>query len=349
MLPPVVFEPLHREVTGVAGQLRVLLASIGENFDVISSPNKNHEERAADLLIWAHAGGPPRFERLFVALIGEFGERSPVGEAIAGCRAHLGRIASITAAVTLRRIEGHVFADREDLRKYVLAEFSSVEHPYRVVVVDGKERTGKTHLWHFIRYAARSLSADPVLIDLEDDQRISAFTMFERIVDEASRKTPVERTVDPTATPEQQARSLVARLVGWHKRGELHHEKPLWIVIDHLDKIWPPADPGLTPFIQHLILACAKRKAEGLRLILLGVPPEAIGGLLEAEIERRFVDPLTPGDLTEWLRDELLDLCLAMDRLDREARLIHGNGPFLLDKRLAACCRELRSEQGCLR
>lgn len=50
MLPPVVFEPLHREVTGVFG--------LGENFDVISSPNKDHEERAADLLIWAHAGGP---------------------------------------------------------------------------------------------------------------------------------------------------------------------------------------------------------------------------------------------------------------------------------------------------
>lgn len=280
------------------------------------------------------------------ALLGEFGERSPIGEVIVACRVHIAKIASVTTAVTLRRIEGHVFANREDLRKYVLAEFSSVEHPYRVVVVDGKERTGKTYLWNFIRYAAHSLSADPVLINLEEEgDRLSAPELLARIVDQASHATSVDRTVDPTATPDQQARSLVNKLVGWHKRGQSRLEKPSWIVIDHLDKIWPPADPGLAPFIQHLVLAWSRRQAEGLRLILLGVPSEAIG-VLEAELERRVVDPLTPGDLTEWLRDELVDLGIAMADLDGEARAIHSDGPLLLHKRLAARCQKIRTDHG---
>lgn len=349
VLPRAVHGPLRDAIVGIAVDLKIILMDhFEENLDAISSASGTLRDRAHDVLIWADKGGRQRTELLLEALYSKYGRNLAMIAAINACRAHLKNVAAdLATALAVRRIRGQVFANREDLRRYILTEFSSDSHPYRVVVVDGEAHTGKTYLWSFVNYAAGSLGVDAVMIDLETEGDITARDLFDLIVDQSARAAPQERAVDPTATPERQAKSLVTKLVGWHKKGEVSGERPLWIVLDHLDKVWPP-DPssGVTQFIQHLALATAQRKVEGLRLILLGAPVEAVGGRLEIELQRQTIDRLTTGDLTEWLRDELGDLNLDVARLDSEAATVLDGEPRRLHQRLDSRCQQLRGQHG---
>lgn len=343
MLPPRVFQLLRDAITPVVGELRPILDDVSVDLDAISSPQRPNAARAEEILRWARAGGPRRIELLLGALEGEFAGNPTMRAAIDASRAHLACVAAaVTSVFTVRWIEGDAFADREDLRHYLLHEFSSVQHPYRVVVINGAAQTGKSYLWNFIRHAAGSLYVETVLIDLETAPDITLTELFTEIVRETGRKDKPMCVLDTTATAVRQARAAVSQLVGWHKEGEALSEPPLWIVIDHLDKIWPPEDPAVAHFIQGLMQAAAQRRARGLRLLLLGAPPEAIGSGLENALEPKRIDPITPGDLIDWLRDELGDPNVDMTHLDSEARVVHSGGPRQLHTRLRKCFEQLR-------
>jgi hypothetical protein len=347
MLTPAVRTPLRDAMIYCFKGLTVLVrAYLDENMDVITSPYKPGDERVDDLLDWTVQRGYERLNQLLMGLDATFGNHEDMRTAIVNCRAHLA--ANGTASpLEARRVLGRVFANREDLRAYFLHTFPAPQHPYRVTVVNGEPQSGKSYLWYYIKHAAESMLVDAVLIDLETDVDVLS-DLVDVIVAQAPQVVPMNRFEDRNATSVRRAKTVVNKLVEWRTQNKrTSNGRPLWIVIDHLDKVWPPPEEsGVMQFIEHLVLKIAQRQAEGIQLILLGVPPAAIGGRLANDLEQHVVDSLTTGDLTEWLRDELGDLGFPPEDLDREAHTVLGGGLHGLHRRLDEKCQQLRTTHG---
>lgn len=329
------------------GQTNGLTFLMREVFSVplatLVGPSANDTDRAEAMLKWAEQAGPKPLGQLLNELKSRFAGTTPVVDAALD---ELKRYApDIETAVRERRPLGQVFVDREPLKRYVMADLQSESHAYRVVLVNGGEQVGKSWFWSFVRYAAGSLHVDPIRIDLEPVADVTARVLFDTITGEAAQPPgPPQPAVDANAQPPQQALSLVSTLVGWAKTRADAGQRPLWIMIDHLDKVWPlPPSGGAKDFILHLAHAAFDRKVAGLRVFLIGLPPDAMPGWLEYDHMGLGVDGLTPEDLVHWMKGEL-GAALPDTRLADEARKVLTGQRRGIHRRLDQALATLRAE-----
>lgn len=255
----------------------------------------------------------------------------------------------VAPAIHERWPAGRAFADRQPIRDFLYAKLPAANSRATVVgLVDaeGQEHVGKSFFWFSLQHAASLLGITPILVDLEKDEPSSASELFELIVDQTGLPRPERPWVDATAKPARQAKSLVNKLVGLVQTWESSQKKPLWVVIDHLDKIWPARD-DVTELVIQLVRATSDRRLGRLRLILMGLPEEATGGLIDAGCERVPVDPLNIGDIEQFLRLELRGLPIAPDLVEREAAAVFAATPRAkLHMHLAAARDRLCREHG---
>jgi hypothetical protein len=326
-----------------SGMTRLMRDLFGEQLDTLVSASANDTERAEALVRWAEVEGPKTMSALLTEARTQFPGTAP-GVDLA--LEELKRYApDIETAVRERRPLGQVFVDREPLKRYVMADLGLETHEYRIVLVRGGENAGKSWFWSFVRYAAGSLHVDAIRIDLEPRADVTARELFDALTSEAAQPpAPPQPNVDPNAQPPQQALSLVSTFVGWAKTRADAGQRPLWILIDHIDKVWPlHPKGGAKDFILHLARAALDRKVAGLRVFLIGLPQDEMPGWLEYDHKPLPVDGLTPEDLVHWMQAEL-DAAPTDTRLHEAARGVLTGPPRGIHRRLDDALRKLRAQ-----
>lgn len=195
--------------------------------------------------------------------------------------------------------------DREGLRRG-LRELVSDE--YRVMVVTGSPRSGKSHSWRLVEHLREIGPASgvppfrAVLVTTHDwSVPAKAEDVMAALVDNLGIDLDIRLTDE---LPESRARKLVNKLIGrYPDDGVLR-----WIVFDGLDR------PGVQPEVVELVLRIARAANDGrlpkTRILVTGLN-ETIDSDLEGLIRREEIPALR----TETFRDFFISIA---DHLNRE-------------------------------
>jgi len=250
-------------------QLKMMLRSIGIDFDARIVPNATFELTLNDILLNLNKASD--LDRFFTQL--DKDPRPAVQNAIAALLAvppeQRRPIGFDELSRALLIVEGDPFVDHEDLASSILPKLLSRTEPLRAVVMTGPTDCGKTFSLGLIRELCRSgpiaLRFRPIAIDLAALSLTRDCMQVARMVGNWLKLDQFKVEMDTSET--RIGRRLVAELSVARELAE--HVVPTLLVFDHLDK---DVAPGIIDFVEELALAAANGGLRDVRVVLIGFP-----------------------------------------------------------------------------